>query len=158
MDVHGGEPVLQTSVTPQFIGPVSISPDLAKFFYVKELGNPGENRRELRTAQINGEGEAVVFTGGIPVVWDWNPNSDVFAYQTSQEDPVTVSQMNGSVGNLADTNGVYWFSWVDSSQFLFSRVSGENVALFLGKWNEGSQLIAALPESDLFRMQVDFAR
>ncbi len=50
MDVRGGNPILQAQVTPQFIGPVSISPDLTKFFYVKEVGQPAENRREIRTA------------------------------------------------------------------------------------------------------------
>jgi hypothetical protein len=158
LDVQDGNPKLQAQVSTQFIGPVTISPDLGKFFYVKEVGLPADNRREIHTAQINGEGEFSVYTGGIPLVWDWNPNSEVFAYQSSQDQPVTVSQMNGSIGFLADTNGTEWFSWVDDTQFLFARTSGDNNELYLGKWKEGSQLIAALPKSDMFRIQVDFAR
>jgi hypothetical protein len=62
------------------------------------------------------------------------------------------------VGNLPETNGTTWFTWVDTAQFLFSRVSGDNDELYLGKWKEGSKLIAALPKSDRYQMQVDFAR
>ncbi len=158
MDIQGGDPILQTKVVSQFIGPVTVSPDLMKLFYVKEIGLPADNRREIRTAQINGQGEFVVFTGDIPLTWNWNPNSEVFAYQSARNQAVTVSQMDGSVGFLPDTNGASWFSWVDAAQFLFSRTSGENVELFLGKWREGSQLIATLPRSDRYQIQVDFAR
>lgn len=158
LDIQGGDPILQSQVTPQFIGPVSVSPDLEKLFYVKELGQPAENRREIRTAQINGQNEFTVFTGGIPTIWDWNPNSEIFAYQSDPGSAVTVSQMNGSIGNLAGTNGTNWFAWTDSTQYLFTKDAGPNVELHLGTWGEGSQLIAALPKSDRYRMQVDFAR
>jgi WD40 repeat protein len=158
MDIQGGDPVLQSQVIPQFIGPVSVSPNLDKLFYVREFGQPAENRREIRTAQINGQNEFTVFTGGFPTIWDWNPNSEVFAYQTDPGAAVTVSQMNGSVGNLPGTNDTNWFAWTDSTQYLFTKNSGANVELHLGIWGEGSQLIAALPKSDMFRMQVDFAR
>lgn len=158
MDVQGGDPILQSQVVPQFIGLVSVSPNLEKLFYVREIGQPAENRREIRTAQINGQNEFTVFTGGIPTIWDWNPNSEVFAFQTDPASAVTVSQMNGSVGNLPGTNGTNWFAWTDSTQYLFTKGAGANVELHLGTWGEGSQLIAALPKSDMFRMQVDFAR
>jgi dipeptidyl aminopeptidase/acylaminoacyl peptidase len=158
MNVSGGDPILQAQVIPQFIGPVSVSPDLTKMFYVKEVGAKEENRREIRTAMINGQNDRSVFSGGIPNVWDWNPNSEVFAFQTDSTSPVTVSQMNGSVGDLQDTQSIKWFKWVDSQIYLFIRDNGGNEEIVFGKWGEGSFAIAALPKSDMFRMQVDFAR
>jgi hypothetical protein len=158
MNVAGGNPVLQSQVIPEFIGPVEVSLDLAKMFYVKEIGAKEENKRELRTAMINGQDDRMVFSGGIPITWDWNPNSEVFAFQTDSASPVTVSQMNGSVGDLNDTQGIKWFKWVDSTIYLFVRDNGGNEEVLFGKWGEGSVSIAALPKSDMYNLRVDFAR
>jgi hypothetical protein len=125
---------------------------------VKEVGPKEENRREIRTAMINGQNDRFVFSGGIPVIWDWNPNSEVFAYQTDSTSPVTVSQMNGSVGDLQYTENIKWFTWVDSQIYLFVREGGGNEEIVFGKWGEGSFAIAALPRSDMYGMQVDFTR
>jgi Tol biopolymer transport system component len=158
MDVMGTQPVRQVQITPQFIGPVTIAPDLTKFFYVREVGNPADNRRELRTALINGTNGKTVFSGSAPDVYGWSPAGDVFAFRATNDDPVTVSQMAGSVGDLPGTQGVYWFDWVDSSRFLFSKVTGDTVELFLGDRKEGNQSLAALPVSENFRMLVDFVQ
>jgi hypothetical protein len=158
MSVQGGYPILQAQVVPQFIGPVSISPDLSKMFYVKEVGAKEENKREIRTAMINGQNDRSIFSGGIPVIWNWNPDSEVFTFQTDTASLVTVSQMNGSVGDLQGTRNIEWFKWVDSKSYLFARINGANEEIMLGKWGEGSFSIAALPKSDMFRMQVDFTR
>lgn len=157
MDTSGGTPVLQSQVVPQFLGPVSISPDLQKYYYVNETGKPVENRREIRTAQINGQNEQVVFTGGIPIMHEWNPDSESFAYQAAAQLAVIVNQMNGSPSNLSGTDGTFWFKWVDSSRFLYARRAGSTVEVLLGKQGEGSRLIAALPGSDMFYLQIDFA-
>jgi hypothetical protein len=158
MDVEGSKPVRQVQITLQFIGPVTVSPDLTRLFYVREAGNPPESRVELRTALINGTNGKTVFSGSNPVVYGWAPESDVFAYRATADDPVTVSQMNGSVGDLPGTKGAYWFSWVDSSRFLFSKVTGDTAELFLGDRKEDNQLLAALPVSEYFRMTVDFVQ
>jgi hypothetical protein len=158
LNASGGDPVLQAQVIPQFIGPVSVSPDLLKMFYVKEVGAKEENRREIRTAMINGQNDRMVFSGGTPITWDWNPNSEVFAFQPDNTSPVTVSQMNGSVGDLKDTKNIEWFKWVDSQTYLFTRNNGGNEEILLGKWGEGSLPIAALPKSDSFHILVDFTR
>jgi hypothetical protein len=158
MEVAGGEPVLQSQVIPQFIGPVSVSPDLTKIFYVKEVGESQQNKREIRTASINGQNDRFVFSGGIPITWDWNPNSEVFTFQTDNTSPITVSQMNGSVGDLADTRNLEWFKWVDAQSFLFVRKINGNEELMIGKWGGGSISIATLPKSEMFRTQVDFTR
>jgi hypothetical protein len=63
LDVQGGAPIHLAMVTPQFIGPVTISPDLQKLFYVREIGSPAENRREMVTMWINARQEKSVFTG-----------------------------------------------------------------------------------------------
>jgi hypothetical protein len=158
MDVMGTAPVQQTQVTPQFIGPVMVAPDLTKFFYVRAIGKPADNRRELRTALINGTNGKTVFSGNMPDLYGWAPAGDVFAYRVSVKDPITVSQMNGSVGNLTGTNGTLWFSWIDSSRFLFSKVTGDTVELFLGDRKEGNQSLAALPVSENFQMLIDFVQ
>lgn len=158
MDVQGGAPIHLAMVTPQFIGPVTISPDLQKLFYVREIGSPAENRREMVTMWINAKQENSVFTGGIPITHDWNPDSTYFAYQTDQSAAVTVSEMDGSVGNLSGTDGAYWFAWVDSNRYLFSRVVGDTVELYLGNQKEGNLLLAALPVTEYFRLLVDFVQ
>ncbi|MEI8132898.1 MAG: hypothetical protein WCG34_10725, partial [Leptolinea sp.] len=158
MKVAGGNPILQAQVVPHFIGPVSVSPDLSKMFYVKEIGAKEENKREIRTALISGQNDRYVFSGGTPIIWNWNPNSEVFAYQTDNAAPITVSEMNGSVGDLKDTEGLDWFSWVDAQSYLFTRTNAGTQEILFGKWGEGSFSIAALPESDRYRMQVDFTR
>mgnify|MGYP001811318572 CR=1 FL=1 len=52
MDTRGGNPILRRQVTPQFIGPVTIQPDLGNFFYVIETGQPEDNKRDLRTGSL----------------------------------------------------------------------------------------------------------
>lgn len=156
LDTIGSQPTRQVQITPHFIGPVVVSPDLAKFIYVREVGSPADNLRELRSALINGANGFTVFSGGSPDVYGWTPDGDMFAYRATMEDPITVSQMNGSIGNLQGTEGADWFQWVDSDRFLFTRVTGDTVELTLGDRKEGRQLLAALPVSDYFRMLVDF--
>lgn len=158
MDTSGGAPVLESQVVPQFLGPVSISPDLQKYYYVKETGQPVENKREIRTAQINGQNEQVVFTGGIPIMHDWNSDSESFAYQAASQLTVTVNQLNGPPANLAGTDGTFWFRWVDETRFLFARRAGDTMEILLGKQGEGSRLLAALPTSDMFFLEIDFIR
>jgi hypothetical protein len=137
---------------------VIVAPDLTKFFYVREIGKPADNRRELRTALITGTNGKTVFSGNMPDLYGWAPASDVFAYRVTYKDLITVSQMDGSVGNLPGTIGAYWFSWVDSSRFLFSKVTGDTIELFLGDRKEGNLSLAALPVSENFRMLVDFVQ
>lgn len=158
LDVQGNAPARLAQVTPQFIGTVSISPNLTSFFYIKEVGNPVENKRELRTALINGQGEKTVFSGGIPNVYGWTPAGDAFAYQVTRDEAITVSQPGGSIGDLPGTNQAYWFAWVDGSRYLFSRVNGDTVELSLGDQKEGNLMLAALPVSDYFRLLVDFVQ
>jgi hypothetical protein len=137
---------------------VTIAPDLTKFFYIREVGNPIENRRELRTALINGANGFTVFSGNAPDVFGWAPDGNVFAFRSTMEDPITVSQMNGSIGDLKGTERADWFKWVDSNRFLFTRVTDDTVELTLGDRKEGNQLLAALPVSTYFRMLVDFVQ
>lgn len=158
IDTVGSQPVRQVQITPQFIGPVTIAPDLTKFFYIREVGNPIENRRELRTALINGANGFTVFSGNAPDVFGWAPDGNVFAFRATMEDPITVSQMNGSVGDLKGTKRADWFKWVDSDRFLFTRVTDDTVELTLGDRKEGNQSLAALPVSTYFRMLVDFVQ
>lgn len=158
METSGGDPVLQSQIVPQFLGPVQISPDLQKYYYVREIGQPVENRREICTAQINGQGEKVVFTGGIPILHEWNPGSGSFAYQAASQLAVTLNQMDVSPANLAGTDGTFWFRWVDETRFLFARRAGDTMEILLGKQGEGSRLLAALPTSDMFFLEIDFTR
>ncbi len=158
MDTHSGNPVLQTQVIPQFLGPVSVSPDLQKFYYVRETGQPVENKREIRTAQINGQNESINFSGGIPIMHGWKMGSDAFAYQAASQLAVTVNSMDGSIRNLAGTEGAFWFRWVDESRFIYAKRTTGTVELHLGIEGEGSHLIAALPESEIFYLQIDYAR
>ena len=102
--------------------------------------------------------EAVIYSGDIPVTYDWDPEGQVFAFQTSNSAPVSVSYMNGAGENLANTDGAYWFDWVDANRFLYSRVTGDMVELYVGDRKEGYLSLAALPIADYFKAQVDFAR
>jgi Tol biopolymer transport system component len=158
LDTMGSQPGRQVQFTPQFIGPAVVSPDLAKFIYVREAGNPTENRRELRSALINGSNGVTVFSGEVPEVYGWTPDGDGFAFRASMGDPIKVSRVNGPVGDLKGTEGADWFRWVDPNRFLFTRVTGDTVELTLGDRKEGRQLMAALPVSENFRMMVDFVQ
>ncbi|GAP20540.1 hypothetical protein [Leptolinea tardivitalis] len=72
------------------------------------------------TMWINARQEKSVFIGGIPITHDWNLDNENITYQTDQHAAVTNNEMNGSVGNLSETDGAYWFAWVDSNRYIFS--------------------------------------
>ena len=158
MDVKGTDPVRLAQVTPQFIGPVIIAPGLDKFYYVKEFGFTAENHREIRTAKINGEDDRTVYDGGIPDDFGWTADGNEFAFKDFRTEPVNLSRVDAVAGPLAGTEGAMWFTWVDSSQYLYTKMNQDNVELSLGNKKGGSQLLAALPQSVYFQILVDFVQ
>ncbi|GAB4428200.1 MAG: hypothetical protein Kow002_17100 [Anaerolineales bacterium] len=100
----------------------AFSPNLDRVAYVKSIGEPAENRRELHLANPDGTGD-VIYTTDISVEFlHWTPDGSRFVYVI--HDGPNRGIYLGSMGGTASTittapNTTTQIRWVDQSRFLF---------------------------------------
>jgi len=127
---------------PFFDQPVVFSPDRARIAFVKEVGQPAENLRELHLAASDGSGDWVYAKATALRFQGWAPDSSHFAYTLGEAQVLwlgslqdTPSQPGGGINGLQDLR------WVDSSRFLFWQSSGGSFELFLADVRGGIWLL-----------------
>lgn len=125
IDVESSQARLLGSVqtVPFFEQPVAFSPDLERIAYLKEVGQPYENRRELYLAASDGTGEWLYAQAAPLFFLRWSPNSAQFAYALGEDREAWLGSLSDSPKALgpgfAGLQGVIWVSpdrWVGWQQ------------------------------------------
>ena len=127
---------------PFFEQPVVFSPDLERIAFVKEVGQPTENLRELHLAANDGSGDWVYAKAAALHFLGWAPDASHFAYTLGDTQELWV-------GSLQETprqpgggmNGVQDLRWVDNSRLLFWQASGGSFDLILADVQGGRLLL-----------------
>lgn len=130
----GGEPVQEGSVlaVPFFDQPLRYSPDLERLAFLREIGDPSQNRRELLLTTYDGKGEWVYASGALMRFEDWSPDGRRFAYTLGEQQEAWLGGLDGAPQPLeGDRFGISNLRWVTPSQFLFVIQRGETFELYL---------------------------
>jgi len=108
----------------------AFSPDMSYIAYVKNVGDPTENQRELHIAYADGSNDYIVATGENLSFRSWLPDSTRFTYSFlgTSDTGLYLGNLSGgdafTIASLHQT--VQQMSWVDASRFIY--IHGNNGA------------------------------
>jgi hypothetical protein len=142
-----GTPAAQFSTILHYgLLPIGISPDLNRVAYLKTVGDPTQNIRELRIANFDGSNDTVYATGESVQFMVWSPDSTRFVFRgPAAGDNLSLGQVGAGGTPLSDTGYAQNVQWVDANQFLFFSKTPGALELRLGTVGQSSALVASLP-------------
>lgn len=140
----GTYPVQEGAVlaVPFFDQPVRYSPDLDRLAFLRETGQPNENRRDLLLTTYDGKGEWVYATSPLMQFESWSPDSRQFIYTLSDDQQAWLGSLDGASQPLdGEIVGVSNVQWIDPGQLIYTVQRGETFDLILQDLEAGSLLL-----------------
>ncbi len=137
---------------PFFEQPVEFSPDAARIAFLREVGQPAENLRELHLAASDGSGDWVYARAPSIRFQGWSPDARRFAYTLGLQQELWLGSLQETPLLLGDGfSGVQDLRWIDGGRLLFWQASAGGFELKLANLAGGALLIASIigaPEYD----------
>lgn len=141
---NGGDPLQEGSVlaVPFFDQPLRYSPDLERLAFLRETGEPSENRRELLLTTFDGKGEWVYASGALMHFESWSPDGRQFVYLLGDEQEAWLGSLDGAPQPLAgERYGISSLQWVNPKQVIYVVQRGETFELYLRDLSSGALLL-----------------
>ncbi len=126
---------------------LTFSPDLSKVAYMLPYGEPANNMRTLRVANVDGSGDIEIITDQLDLQ-GWNPNNYDLVYSLWSNSYTYITNIDHNTQQLANHPTADRIQWVDGSRFLYMVNDGANWQLYLGTLGAGPYWIATLPITD----------
>jgi hypothetical protein len=142
--VDGSQPQQNGSIlaVPFFEQPAVFSPDLERIAFVKEVGQPAENLRELHLASNDGSGDWIYAKAAALHFLGWATDASHFAYTLGDTQELWVGSLQETPTQPgAGIEGVQDLRWVDSSRMLYWQASGGSYDLYLSGLQGGRMLL-----------------
>jgi WD40-like Beta Propeller Repeat len=140
----GSAPLQEGSVlaVPFFDQPVRYSPDLERLAFLRETGQPSENRREFLLTTYDGKGEWVYAAGPLMHFESWSTDSRSFIYTIGEDQAAWLGSLDGPPQPMdGDSTGVSSVQWVSPNQFIYVVQRGETFDLNLRGQKSGALLM-----------------
>lgn len=121
-----GSPAVKTSslpAAPFFGSEVSFSPDLKLVAYVREIGDPAANQRELHLAYPDGSTDLIYLAAPLLQFESWSPDSQHFILSTGDDRAMQMGSPSAAPAPLPDGAGVFSLDWIDANRFIYSKES-----------------------------------
>ena len=131
--VDGSGANLLSEVYTVPLGSVDISPDRLRVAYLKEVGEPSENLRELHIANIDGSEDTAYHTAKFVGFQSWAPDSKRFAFSFGKEGDAQLGEVGLGFFPLTNVGGEQGINWVDEDTFIFLAVKNDNWAIYVGE-------------------------
>ncbi|HSM25376.1 MAG TPA: hypothetical protein VK856_10975 [Anaerolineaceae bacterium] len=131
-----------------------IAPDLSRFAFVEQIGDPTENLYALKISDLSG-GSSIEYTTGSIRFGSWAPDSTFFYFNRWSPNEYFIGQVGAPGVILLDANPVMDFDWITSDSFLFLTQFGDTVELRMGTLSTASTVIANLGSGSHYA-QYDF--
>jgi hypothetical protein len=110
--------------------------------FLREIGEPSENRRELLLATYDGNGEWSYASGALMHFENWSTDGRRFSYTLGDEQEAWLGSLDGAPQPLeGDRYGVSNLQWVDDSQMIYVVQRGEAFELYLRDLISGGLLL-----------------
>jgi len=137
---------------PFFEQPVEFSPDATRIAFLREVGQPAENLRELHLAASDGAGDWVYARGASVRFQGWSPDARRFAYTLGLGQELWLGSLQETPLLLGDGfSAVQDLRWIDGERLLFWQANGGSFELKLANLTGGMLLIDSIvgaPEYD----------
>jgi hypothetical protein len=131
-----GTPSYQLSgfvTAPFFFTETAISPDMQRVMYVRETGSPGQDLRELHTANIDGSNDQIIEQFRAIQIVSWAPDSKHFifsVYDTALK--LQIGEVDGSFHGLtSNPEELLNIQWLDAQRFFYLRPNGDSFEIRL---------------------------
>ena len=127
---------------PFFEQPAVFAPDLERIAFVKEVGQPAENLRELHLAANDGSGDWTYAKAAALRFLGWAPDASHFAYSLGDTQELWVGSLQETARQPGvGIDGVQDLRWVDNSRLLYWQASGASYDLYLAGLQGGRLLL-----------------
>jgi Tol biopolymer transport system component len=140
----GGEPVQEGSLlaVPFFDQPVRYSPELERLAFLREIGQPSENRRELVLATYDGNGQWTYASGPLMHFASWSPDGQRFAYVLGESQEAWFGSLEEAPQPMeGERYGVSNLQWAGDSRVIYVVQRGESFDLYLRDLEAGARLL-----------------
>ena len=140
----GGEPTQEGSVlaVPFFDQPVRYSPELERLAFLREIGEPSENRRELVLSTYDGNGQWTYASGPLMHFESWSPDGRRFAYVLGDEQEAWFGSLEEAPEPMeGERFGVSNLQWVGLSRVIYVLQRGETFELYLRDLEAGARTL-----------------
>ena len=140
----GGEPVQEGSVlaVPFFDQPVRYSPELERLAFLREIGAPSENRRELVLATFDGNGQWTYASGPLMHFESWSPDGRRFAYVLGDMQEGWFGSLDGAPQQMeGERFGISNLQWAGLDRVIYVAQRGETFDLYLRDLEAGARLL-----------------
>ncbi|MFZ6029432.1 MAG: hypothetical protein ACOYYS_17100 [Chloroflexota bacterium] len=113
----------------------AFSPDLERLAYIKQVGEPDANLRELHLANADGSNDAVLYEGEALSFLHWLPDSMQFVFRqfgTGNMHGVHIAQIDGATSTLTtNPESLRELRWITPERFLATWQTENGVELRL---------------------------
>ncbi|MCP4142855.1 MAG: hypothetical protein GY755_21645 [Chloroflexi bacterium] len=100
----------------------AFSPDMSFTAYIKSIGEPTENQRELHIAYADGSGDIIFASGTSLQFRGWSPDATRFIYASNSVDDtgLYLGSISGEVSTISSShNTMRYVDWVDNARIIF---------------------------------------
>ncbi len=132
------------------LGSVELSPDQSSIAYLKEVGEPSENLRELHIAKVDGSADTVYHIAKYMEFAGWAPDSKRFAFSFGESGDTQLGELGVGFFPLTNVGGEKGINWVDDDTFIFVAVKNGSWGIYVGHPGGLGTLIDVPGESDSF--------
>jgi hypothetical protein len=108
-----------------------LSPNLEKLAYLRQVGSPEQNRRELHLANPDGSDDFLYQEAAYLSFHAWAPGSRRFLYSVGETPHLMLGELGASPQPAGEQTGINQVRWVDDNRFLYALNSGANLELRL---------------------------
>lgn len=115
---------------PFFLDSLSFSPDLQHLAFLRDYGDPGENRQELILARQDGTQNVIYLVEQLLRFLGWAPDSRHFLFMVGEEQEIWLGEVGGEPQRLVGLQAIVNPRWVDNRHFLAIK-AGEGHYMFL---------------------------
>jgi dipeptidyl aminopeptidase/acylaminoacyl peptidase len=153
----GSPPQLASSLeaVPFFDAPVAFAPDLSLLAYLKDLGQPVENRRELHLAGPDGSGDVVYQSGRMLQFFGWASAGRYFFFSIDENQAMVAGSPDSPAQPLnSQPFGILDPRWVDDSRYVYIQQDGDNFILCLGALGATPLILDSLSEFPLYDLNL----
>jgi hypothetical protein len=133
-----------------------IAPGLEKIAFLRLVGPPAENRRELHLANLTGSEDVLYQEAPYLTFYAWAPGSHRFLYATDEKNRLMLGEPGGTAQAAGEQSGVSQVRWVDDQRFLYALNRGASLELHLRSVAGDELLVVAYSSSTSPFLAYDF--
>jgi hypothetical protein len=133
-----------------------LAPNLEKVAFLRLVGTPTENRRELHLASPDGSEDVLYQEAPYLAFYAWAPDSQRFLFATDEHQRLMLGESGATPQPAGDQFQASQARWVDRERFLYTLNRGSSLELRLRSVSGDEVIVASYPSSTTPFLPYDF--